>query len=181
MNTTSELNDKKVPELHKLVKATGVAYKVYSKMKKSEMVTHLVANSEKVNIDLAPKPDPRAKIKQKITDGVEEFLADGGKIEVCPGVGDPKITPTNERTALLSPKKKKKGSIKKDKTSTAKNQTETPNDGITLKSIIEELGIIGTAARKALRGSDIQKPGKQWVWEKGHDDIQRVRDLLESV
>lgn len=188
MNNTSELNSKKVPELHKLVKATGVAYKVYSKMKKVEMITHLVANAEPEKVEAeskfndTPLPDPRAKVKKEISDDVEEYLRNGGKITEGPKINDPKRVATHERCAMVNPKETKKKRTKKAKsTSYTTPQTEAPTDGITLKSILEELGIIGTAARKALRNSDIEKPGKQWVWEKGHDDIQKVRNLLESV
>ena len=69
---------------------------------------------------------------------------------------------------------------KKTKKAAPVSDRQDPNS-VTLQSLTEKLSIDPYEARKALRASDIEKPGKQWVWAKGHKDIKKIEKLLKGI
>jgi len=178
----SELKSKTVPFLKKLLKEEGVPYKEYSVMKKAEIITML------------SKPEDKTipNTSEGLEKDVEEFVKNGGVITEGPAVGTPRQKPSKETQALMSPTKLRRRK-KKNKIEAAQGSEDTVVASpkrkkkdfrikeVTLKSICEKHRVKGTLVRKALRTSDIQKPGKQWVWEEGHSDIQTVTDLVISL
>lgn len=53
-------------------------------------------------------------------------------------------------------------------------------DVVTLASLTEGRDIEGRILRRMLRNSDIEKPGTQWEWPTGHDDIAKVKALIDK-
>lgn len=100
---------------------------------------------------------------------VIEFLINGGKIKRLPGFEGVKPKPVRRDSEMQTPKKPRRTPRKVAKQSNM----------ITLRSICEELGVDGRVARRKLRNSDIPKPGSQWEWSQGHEDIKRVKELLK--
>lgn len=140
------------------------------------------------------KTTPRADIVQAIAESkgwtgekpeVIEFLIMGGKIDEVPGFTGVAPKKTNSRESSAGGKvepvetKPKKTPRKVTKSDKPAKVTKPESDGVTLASILEEIGTDPRVARRKLRGSDIQKPGDSWSWPVGHADIQRVRDLLK--
>lgn len=99
-----------------------------------------------------------------------EFLINGGKIERLPGFEGVKPKPVRGDRKIQTTEKPRRTPRK-----VAKKTAET----VTLQSICEELGVNGRIARRKLRNSDIPKPGPQWEWSKGHEDIEKVKELLK--
>lgn len=110
------------------------------------------------------------------TPEVIEYLLAGGEIKQLPY--GPEVKPEirhQESAGKPARRKPTKKSPKKVKEKTPKAPKE---DVVSLKDICTELGIEGRIARRKLRTSDIEKPGKQWEWTPGHEDIQKIKDLL---
>ena len=108
-----------------------------------------------------------------------EFLLAGGEIEALPEAPQP--VPKNSREDSAggkAPQKKKPRKAKKNKEK-KKEKTQKDENLVTLKGICEELGVEGRIARRKLRGSDIEKPEGQWAWPVGHEDIDRVKELIK--
>lgn len=103
---------------------------------------------------------------------VIEFLVNGGKIERLPGFEGVKPKPVKEDREMQTIEKPRRTPRK-----VAKKPAEKTT--VTLQSICEELGVEGRIARRKLRNSDIPKPGPQWEWSKGHEDIEKVKELLK--
>lgn len=102
-----------------------------------------------------------------------EFLVNGGKIQRLPGFEGVKPKPVREDSGMKTAEKPRRTPRK-----VAKKTVEKTTDKVTLQSICEELGVEGRVARRKLRNSDIPKPGSQWEWSKGHEDIKKVKELL---
>ena len=71
---------------------------------------------------------------------------------------------------------KKPRKVKKTHEKTPKKSIE---GHVTLKDICDELDVEGRIARRKLRTSDIEKPEGSWSWPEGHEDIERVKELLK--
>lgn len=191
--TTESLSSKKVPELQKMLKAEGIPYKVYSKLKKQEMITRLIPPAQD-----QVEPEEPVESQPEITDphlviktATEEFLARGGKIQQLPSPRDPKKIPANEKTALTTYKSEKK--TKKVKKAKKKNEKSLDNSGnkksvvrdskdlVTLKDFISKYSVTGVQVRKALRSSEIEKPGKQWAWDSKDPALKELAKLISEL
>ena len=106
---------------------------------------------------------------------VIEYLLAGGEIKALPYGPENKPEIRHQESAGKPSRRKptKRKTPKKEKAPKA-----TKEDVVSLKDICTELGIEGRIARRKLRTSDIQKPGKQWEWTPGHEDIQKIKNLL---
>src|SRR5690606_38446427 len=100
-----------------------------------------------------------------------EFLVNGGKIKQLPGFEGVKPKPVRKDSGV-------KIQTTKPRRIPRKVAKPVETNMVTLRSICEELGVEGRVARRKLRNSDIPKPGSQWEWSKGHEDIKRVKELL---
>lgn len=170
----TELEAKKVPELMKLVKATGLPYKKYGSMKKAELIDHLMTPAP---LEIKGKDAEH----QEIRDQTKEFEDNGGEIQqMKPQKNKPRI-PHTEKSAENNPKKARKIKKKSDKKGSDKKAPKKApeTDTVSLQDILDQVGIAGPKARKLLRGSGLEKPGKQWVWEKGDKGITKVTDFLK--
>lgn len=107
---------------------------------------------------------------------VIEYLLAGGEIKKLPY--GPENKPGIKHQESAGMKKPRKRPTKKTSTKKEKAPKAPKGDVVTLAQICEELGVEGRIARRKLRGSDIQKPGKQWEWTPGHEDIDRIKELL---
>lgn len=109
------------------------------------------------------------------TTEVIEYLLAGGEIKQLPYGPEVKPEIRHQESAGKPARRKptKKKTAKKEKTPKAPK-----GDVVTLAEICTEMGIEGRIARRKLRTSGIPKPGKQWEWNIGHEDIQKVKDLL---
>lgn len=151
------------------------------------------------------KTTPRADLVFAIADSkgwanekaeVIEFLIAGGNIEELPGFVGIAPKPNSRETSAggkvepQEPKKPRKltkatdaakPASKPAKATSGKPSRKADNDLVTIQGICEELGVEGRVARRKLRGSDIVKPSEAgWVWEAGHADIAKVKELLKK-
>jgi len=152
-----ELEKNKVPELQQMAKKRGLKYKEYGTMKKAELIEYL----------LSPEPkEDKAVIKEQLEKDVQDHIENGGEVKQCRSQRPPKRVAPTEKSAeknVSDSKSKKRGRPNKG---LSRKPVRTAENVITLQEILEPLGISGTKARKLLRSSDIEKPGKQWVWDK---------------
>ena len=160
-----------VPHLQKIANRHGLPYTEIKGMKKKDLVEFLVSAVRKTEeIDI---------------ESVDDFTNKGGSIKKIKSQLLPKVTPPVHNSAVPHEQKGRWGygevkkKIKKVKAKPAR--ADNP-DGITLQSILLEFGVKGTTARKALRVSDIKKPGKQWVWDKTDKvSIKAVRKFIKHL
>lgn len=118
----------------------------------------------------------------------QEFKDRGGKVLVCKPQPNGRVKPEGPRTAEknrkyldLNNKPKKIRRKKKDpskETPPKPNRIRTQEHLTTLQDLLEELGLTGTKARKILRASGVEKPGKQWVWENKSKDLRKAQEAL---
>lgn len=117
-------------------------------------------------------------------ESIEAYLLGGGKITKLKSQKLPKIKPTIPQSSVPHVQKGRYGfevTVEKSEKKVVKARANNP-DGITLQSILEEFGVKGTVARKALRASDIEKPGKQWVWNQSDKKaIKAVRKFINHL
>lgn len=133
---------------------------------------------------------------------VIEFLIAGGNIEELPGFTGIAPKPNSRETSAggkvepQEPKKPRKPTKTKEETGTqarvvgtSRKVSEKAPKGIrketgstvSIQDICDELNVEGRVARRKLRGSDIVKPSESgWVWEAGHADIAKVKELLKK-
>lgn len=182
-----------------LPSTTIIASKTYSIQKVSKW-TWQAFDEQEVKVEGCSGPSivgVKAKLKKKFftesgnpkdldrVETTEEFIARGGNILECRSQRDPKPKATGLLAATkdLRPKKIKKskkspkGSGSK---STARPRVRSQEGVITLQEILDQFGIGGPRARKILRGSEIQKPGKQWIWKSGSKEHREVVDHFST-
>jgi len=173
MYTQETLSELKSKELQTLAKEYKV--KNWWKMKKADLAKQVW---EVLPVKLKPNLNSTSSDIEKET---EEFESNGGQVEECKPQKNPKRVPPTMSSAEKNPRGKKPKKVKGDSTvkkSRVKRIREDDNI-VTLQSIINELNLAGQLARKALRASGIEKPGKQWCWEKGSKELKKVQELME--
>ncbi|UOL48400.1 hypothetical protein [Pseudomonas phage Almagne] len=127
---------------------------------------------------------------------VIEFLIAGGNIEELPGFTAIAPKPNSRETSAggkvepQEPKKPRKPTKATDATKPAskpvrrmkeKAKTKPGDNVVSIQDICDELDVEGRVARRKLRGSDIVKPSESgWIWEAGHADIAKVKELLKK-
>lgn len=150
------------------------------------------------------KTTPRADLVFAIADvkgwanekaEVIEYLLVGGTIEEVPGFTGIAPKPNNRETSAggkvepQEPKKPRKLNKAKDaakpaskpRKASAKATSKPEGDLVSIQDICDELSVEGRVARRKLRGSDIVKPSESgWIWEAGHADIAKVKELLKK-
>jgi len=108
-----------------------------------------------------------------------EYLLGGGEIKQLPY--GPEVKPEIRHQESAGQARKKPTKVTKKTADKAEKKTAkkvTDENTVTLAGICLELGVEGRIARRKLRTSDITKPGKQWEWELGNADIDKVKTLL---
>lgn len=158
------------------LKSMGFDYADYAKLKKDELIPLLESG----------KPSKGEILKAHESN----FENKGGKVIVCKPGKEFSTGPANEKVALKKKRTLKKV-IKSAKSPSSPNPVEpsskrdkkvpVKSEGVLLKSLIRDLNISGTDARKALRTSGIVKPSKQWIWPEGHPDLAKVKELLTGL
>lgn len=130
-----------------------------------------VLEQELAPCELATTPNP--KRREIVRKHVEKFEADGGVIQ--------KLKPGVAMKVKASARGAEKNSIRKGKKiRKAKGEgAARASDAVTLSSLLVELKIEGVVARKALRTSEIVKPGKQWAWEK--TDTKAIAEVTKFL
>lgn len=124
-----------------------------------------------------------ADIMEKTEQSLETtlFLAEGGQITKVPGFEGvaPKKVNRNETSAggKVEPKRQPR---RVPRTDPDVKVTKVKEGLVTIQNICDELDVEGRIARRKLRTSGIDKPGKSWEWEAGHADIQKVKELLKK-
>lgn len=149
------------------------------------------------------KTTPRADLVFAIADvkgwanekaEVIEYLLVGGTIEEVPGFTAIAPKPNSRETSAggkvepQEPKKPRKPTkataAAKPASKPAKATSAKPKatgDTVSIQDICDELNVEGRVARRKLRGSDIVKPSESgWIWEAGHADIAKVKELLKK-
>ena len=151
------------------------------------------------------KTTPRADLVFAIADvkgwanekaEVIEYLLVGGTIEEVPGFTGVAPKPNNRETSAggkvepQEPKKPRKPTKSTDAAKPAskparkmkeKAKTKPGDNVVSIQDICDELDVEGRVARRKLRGSDIVKPSESgWIWEAGHADIAKVKELLKK-
>jgi hypothetical protein len=160
------------------------SYKVIGRSKITKK--GLMVKSIWATMPLTDKAKPKQKEKEHfdLNRDVENFKANGGEVKQCRPQRTPKRIPPTMSSAEKSDRPHKKSKyVRKDgdpkpRTSRVKRVREDENI-VTLQSVLNEVGLKGSLARKALRSSGIQKPGKQWCWPKDSKDLESVRNLME--
>lgn len=177
MNYTIEtLTALTVTELKLLAKEFKV--KNWWTLKKDLLVPALFSA---IPLNLKKKPSTQDEEHTKIEREVDDFISKGGNVVQLRPQRTPKRQPPtmasaeqNERT-VAKPKKVKSTTPRKSR---VKRVREDENI-VTLQSILEDIGLAGQIARKALRASGIEKPGKQWCWPKGSKELAKVTELMQ--
>lgn len=163
------------------LKKMAQEYKIkdWWKIKKAELIKAIWSI-----LPLSMKPKPTAKEQQHLdlSSQIEEFTAQGGEVTQCKPQKNPKRVPPTMASAEknnISGKKIKAKKITDDtpRKSRVKRVREDENI-ITLQSIINEIGLPGALARKALRAARIEKPGKQWCWGKDSKELEKIKELM---
>ncbi len=208
------LRSKTVPQLHKEARSLGVPYSTYSRMKKDELVTHILSQEDYereaaeelpeddyvmtpmslIGDDPAPPKDREngdegAVTSSEIEKQVEEFLNRGGRITELPGPQDPKHKISSMKQALkpVAGPARKTRSKKQNPVTSVEVQGEEESAPVSLGDMVELSTLLGryrlkgTVARKALRKSEIEKPGSRWMWKKGSSELARVESILKAA
>lgn len=109
---------------------------------------------------------------------VQHYLIGGGKITVGNPPGQVNQKPTREDQAMKPQRRTLKS--KKEKLKGETTHREAPKGFVTLAQLCADLGIDGKAARRILRASDLQKPGKSWTWKEGSAELTAAKNLLSK-
>lgn len=159
-------------EIKKFAKEAGI--KNWWKKKTAELRTELQAH-------------------HKVTNDAElDFILKGGCIKELPTFSDPRLEIPRESSAgdKIDPEKEaKREQEKKERrrkprkvNSKPAKDSKTPKaqNGISLKTLCEELNIEPRVARRKLRNSDLEKPTSGWEWDKDDTDtIKQVKLILK--
>lgn len=165
-------------------------------IQKSTKWTWQAYNEQGIKIDKCSGPSAQkvlAKLESKLLtssgnprdlearETSDEFESRGGKIIQLRPQRTLKPKPTGPLTAIkdLRPKKKKKVKNQSD-SAPVRSRIRTQEGVVTLQEILEQFSITGAKARKILRGSDIKKPGKQWIWDRNSKGHKEVVDYFSS-
>ncbi len=172
--------------LRRVIKALdpedSIVYDSYGNKIKSNDSDNFRLQNEMLN----ELPDVMKRVDGTDIESVEDFTNKGGSIKKIKSQLLPKVTPPVHNSAVPHEQKGRWGydAVKKKikKTKSIKPARADNPEGITLQSILLEFGVKGTTARKALRVSDIKKPGKQWVWNKTDKvSIKAVRKFIKHL
>lgn len=174
--TQKTLNDLNVKQLKEFARD----YKVKNWWKKNR--TELLYDVWiALPLELKEKPKTEEEKHQDLENDVKAFEENGGEIVTCKPQRNKKRVPATQASAekMVGGKKMAvaNGEIKIRK-SRVKRVREDENI-VTLQSIIEKIGLSGQLARKALRASGVEKPGKQWCWPKDSAALTNVTELMQ--
>lgn len=109
---------------------------------------------------------------------VQEYILAGGTITECPPCGDGSLFRHSKSSQVLPRKITKKERKKRTRGET--QHRELPKGYISLATICQQEGVSTKVARRLLRGSDIKKPGRAWVWPEKDKAVKAVRKLMEK-
>lgn len=122
-----------------------------------------------------------SSIKKVTQTAVDKYIKNGGEITECKPGRKWKEKPPTQKSALLTGKKRKgaKKLIDQPKKSTPKRNNP---EVVTLKQICEDLGITSYKVRKHFRAIGLEKPGKQWAWDKTQTkEINKIKKTIKEI
>lgn len=131
-------------------------------------------------LTMKKKPSTQDEEHNKIKKETNAFISQGGNVVQL----RPQRTPKRQPPTMASAEQNKRTTVKPKKVKSTQRKSRVKRvredeNIITLQSILEEIGLAGQIARKALRASGIEKPGKQWCWPKGSKELAKVTELME--